>query len=291
MTPDFMTALLMRQSFSQRNTNYADRAGLMASPLVSQTINFGFQNPIGTNTPNGCSMPAQDDFTNVFLGYYMMMNGFNQYHEQTQSPNSRISMASSGISSTSGNSIGRNASVGVSNSNSPSVFDTEKVTTKERAAINKIDVNKDITTFGDSTANGLGQCFEKNLGVCSAGFLAQKKFSSLDSIKQGDQIIISLGYNEPDAANNPKAYTEKVIKLVEKMQNKGATVAIIGIKAQRNESYNSKIAILNDSLKDAASQTNVQFVDISGFGLEQPDGVHFKDNKEFATKIREALAS
>lgn len=290
MTPDFMTTLLTQTAFSQ-NVNYADRVGLMSLPLVSQSINFGFQNPLGSSAPNGFSISAQDDCTNVFLGYYMMMNKFNQYREQTQSSSSRISMASLGSSSTSGSSTERTASVGVSNPNSPSISDTEKAIIKERTAIHKIDVNKDITTFGDSTANGLGQCFEKNLGVCSAGFLAQKKLASLDSIKQGDQIIISLGYNEPEAANNPKAYTEKVVKLVEKMQNKGAKVAIIGIKAQRNESYDRKIAILNNSLKDAASQTNVQFVDISGFGLEQPDGVHFKDNKEFATKIREALAS
>lgn len=159
----------------------------------------------------------------------------------------------------------------------------------KQTAMNKIDINKPITTFGDSTAYGLGYYFENNLGVSSAGFLRPIKFKSLSNIKAGDQIIISLGYNDPDAAKDPKKYTAKVVDLVKGMQNKGAKVAIIGIKAQLNTSYNRRIAILNDALKEAAVQTNIQFVDISKFGLEQSDGVHFKDNKTFASKIRKAL--
>jgi hypothetical protein len=173
-----------------------------------------------------------------------------------------------------------------------SVENVEKSPISEKnkqTTMNKIDINKPITTFGDSTAYGLGYYFENNLGVSSAGFLRPIKFKSLSNIKAGDQIIISLGYNDPDAAKDPKAYTAKVVDLVKGMQNKGAKVAIIGIKAQLNTSYNKRIAILNDALKEAAVQTNIQFVDISKFGLEQSDGVHFKDNKTFASKIRKSL--
>lgn len=163
------------------------------------------------------------------------------------------------------------------------------------SADNKFDVSKPITVYGDSIAEGLGKVAKKSggkeLGIVNASFYGTEiRFEPVSKIKRGEQVLISLGYNDAGA---PQDYTKRVVKLVNQIRDRGAKVAIAGIEAtKRNQKYNDNVRIINEQLKEAAVQTGVQFVDISSFGIKKNSGgLHYsKDNyKVLYEKIIEEL--